>query len=287
MLVPDRAELGRWLLDAKPLLRQGLAWYLPTYTCRGRWYDHRLATELDYLVKDRRVIDLTGADPLKLELMRNVLTVEVPHVAGTDLNTFAKIVTGEFDAFRDFREYLREELLELHLAADAVDSARQIELVATRIRRQVGEWTARMKDARRGRAWGLPGPGWVPRRRRCHWCLGPICQCCWQGWVSPRRSWFRNARAATDETPQGRRLVPGVVLSASNSHSLRASDREGDRRLDSGHSPFPVHPPGSAEDGSRLVHTTSYSIEHSWSTPTPPLGGCSLFPALSQASDRE
>ncbi|MFC6881854.1 MULTISPECIES: hypothetical protein [Actinomadura] len=159
MLVPDRAELGRWLLDAKPLLRQGLAWYLPTYTCRGRWYDHRLATELDYLVKDRRVIDLTGADPLKLELMRNVLTVEVPHVAGTDLNTFAKIVTGEFDAFRDFREYLREELLELHLAADAVDSARQIELVATRIRRQVGEWTARMKDARRGRAWGTTGAG--------------------------------------------------------------------------------------------------------------------------------
>src|SRR5207249_2979719 len=32
MYCPSLVELGRWILDAEPLLKAGLAWYLPSYS---------------------------------------------------------------------------------------------------------------------------------------------------------------------------------------------------------------------------------------------------------------
>lgn len=76
MHCPNLARLGRWILDAKPLLTAGLAWYLPSYsivtrTARdGQMAQRPVATPerlqaIDYLIRDGRAVDASGAEPIK------------------------------------------------------------------------------------------------------------------------------------------------------------------------------------------------------------------------------
>jgi hypothetical protein len=60
MYCPDLHALGQWILDAEPLMRAGLAWYLPNYATQlehslpaGHSADEAASTGvIDYLVKD-------------------------------------------------------------------------------------------------------------------------------------------------------------------------------------------------------------------------------------------
>ncbi len=60
MHCPDLAELGRWLLEAEPLIGAGLAWYLPSYSlstsetengARGPWSKPEQVKAIDYLIR--------------------------------------------------------------------------------------------------------------------------------------------------------------------------------------------------------------------------------------------
>ncbi|MFB8272915.1 hypothetical protein ACFC96_40890 [Streptomyces sp. NPDC055955] len=137
MVTNDLAQVGRWLLDAEPLLRSGLAWYLPVYTQgRAGWRDNedRLAASspgplpsfsdrsIDFMVEHGRAVDLAGTKPLASRVVRPVLEIDLPFIDGLSLTDFAQVTREEFDSYRLYRDFMRSRLLELDDALEAVDS---------------------------------------------------------------------------------------------------------------------------------------------------------------------
>ncbi|MFG3017813.1 hypothetical protein ACGFZQ_04555 [Streptomyces sp. NPDC048254] len=160
MHCPDLDALGQWLLDAQPLLEAGLAWYLPTYSTafvetRGGVPTQLTAAEraraVDYLIEDGRAIDASGADPIKSQLIRPILSIELPFIDGVGLRDFSRITVGEFNSYSAFRDYLRLKLLDIDPALNAVDSERQLLKLALEIKEQIRASRAEMEQARHKR----------------------------------------------------------------------------------------------------------------------------------------
>ncbi|MFP3963415.1 hypothetical protein SMC26_13930 [Actinomadura fulvescens] len=164
MACSDLAELGRWILDAEPLLRAGLAWYLPRYfTARQRVEDDtasewsaygpsEMAGAVDYLIADGRAVDASGASPEKSQIVRPILEVELPFIDGVDLPTFAKITVDEFNSYVGFRNFLRGKFLELEEGMNATQSQRALDRISVEILDQIHAITAEMNGVRRNRA---------------------------------------------------------------------------------------------------------------------------------------
>ena len=148
-------ELGRWILEAEPLLKSGLAWYLPSY-----WYssapterlpsyirDPRLTyegihpvaqpTAVDYLVRDRRAIDPSGAKPTIGQLVRPILQIDLPFIEGVSLNDFSRITINEFNSYKGFRNFLRRSLLDMDEAINAEQSELELTKLGLDIEDQV------------------------------------------------------------------------------------------------------------------------------------------------------
>lgn len=160
MHCPDLDALGRWLLDAQPLLEAGLAWYLPTYSTAFVETSEAVPRQLsaaeraravDYLIEDGRAIDASGADPIKSQLIRPVLSIDLPFIDGVGLRDFSQITVGEFNSYIKFRDYLRLKLLDLDPALNAVDSERQVLRLALEIKEQIRDSRAAMEQAKHKR----------------------------------------------------------------------------------------------------------------------------------------
>lgn len=172
MVTSDLAQVGRWLLDAEPLLRSGLAWYLPVYT-RGRSglrhsddgsNDSRPGPlpsfsdrSIDFVVSHGRAVDLAGTKPLASRVVRPVLEIDLPFIDGLSLTDFAQVTREEFDSYRLYRDFMRSRLLELDDALEAVDSQVALERIALSIRDEVNAATAQMSSAARSRALSSTG----------------------------------------------------------------------------------------------------------------------------------
>lgn len=172
MVTNDLAQVGRWLLDAEPLLRSGLAWYLPVYT-RGRsGWDHsqsrinasrpgRLPSfsdrSIDFMMEHGRAVDLAGAKPLASRVVRPVLEIDLPFIDGLSLADFAQVTREEFGSYRLYRDFMRSRLLELDDALEAVDSQVALERIALSIRDEVNAAAAQISSAARSRALSRAG----------------------------------------------------------------------------------------------------------------------------------
>jgi hypothetical protein len=165
MRVPDISDLGKWLVDGEPLLRSGLAWYLPSYltgeqgTSFGGWDGREPSdfTAIDYLVRDGRAIDASGAEPIKGELVRPILTMDLPFIEGVGLEDFSKVTVGEFDAYAAFRDYLRLTFLGLDAAMNDVQSQRELTKIGMQIQEGVRGVKSQMDISRRKRAVAATG----------------------------------------------------------------------------------------------------------------------------------
>lgn len=160
---PDFAALGRWVLDAQPLLETGLTIYLPSYSTRttkpstkGAATDDVLIRDRDVVkdlvVKDRRVIDATGSHPVHSALVRPVLDIDLPFVDGVDLGEFGRITAQEFGSYTAFRDFLRLRFLDLDEALDAVQSQRELTKIGVTIADQVRASRAEMSKVATRRA---------------------------------------------------------------------------------------------------------------------------------------
>ncbi len=163
---PDLNLLGQWILDAELLLRAGLVWYSPSYgTAEYRTEDGvRTAlgkvarvTPVDYLVRDGRAVDASGAEPIKSQLVRPVLRIDLPFLEGVGLRDFGKITTGEFAAYSAFRNFLRSKFLEMDVAMNDVQSDRELLRLGLQIKDHVRSQRAQMEAARRKRAVSVTG----------------------------------------------------------------------------------------------------------------------------------
>ncbi|MGW8779792.1 hypothetical protein ACWGNM_17270 [Streptomyces sp. NPDC055796] len=169
MVTEDLAKLGQRLLEAEPLLRNGSVWYLPVYVegSRGR-HGSSLGLlgqptpagplpsfsdrSIDFVVEHGRAVDLARAKPLASRVVRPILEIDLPFIDGLSLSDFAQVTSEEFDSYRQFRDFMRSQLLELDDALEAVDSQIALERVALSIRDELNAATAEMSSAARSGA---------------------------------------------------------------------------------------------------------------------------------------
>ncbi|MDR7277119.1 hypothetical protein [Catenuloplanes atrovinosus] len=166
MYCPDLAALGQWILDFKPLLKAGLAWYVPTYSIlrtggvlKGATHteDRDFRAAVDFLVADGRAVDGSGADPIKSQFVRPILEIDLPFIEGVDARTFSKVTIGEFGAYSAFRDYLRRSLLEMDDSLNAVQSEREMIKLGLEIKDQIRAVRADMRATRRKRVLDASG----------------------------------------------------------------------------------------------------------------------------------
>ena len=177
MHCPNLTELGRWLLDCEPLLRAGLSWYLPRYstyeviTLHNHYATRAMRRGLspvyanppagtpvvDYLIRDGRAVEASGATPLKNKLVRPVLEIDLPFIDGVSLRDYSAVTVQEFTAFSGFRNFLRLSLLEMDDALNAVQSEAALTRLGLRIEDEVRSLRAQMNQVKRRRAVGAAG----------------------------------------------------------------------------------------------------------------------------------
>ncbi|MFI7465984.1 hypothetical protein [Nonomuraea sp. NPDC049646] len=163
----DLAQLGAWILQARPLLQAGLTWYLPTYCLRtqqvkkGRPVQRsrsiRDARAVDFLLKGRRAIEASGEEPVKSRIVRPILDIRLPYIDGVGLGDFSRITVEEFGSYDRFRTYLRGKFLQLDEAQDAVQSEVALTRIGLEIREQIQECQAEMAKIQRTRALAATG----------------------------------------------------------------------------------------------------------------------------------
>lgn len=161
---PSLDELGRWILDAEPLLTAGLVWYLPSYaTVPYRIIDgvrtpfDKDITVIDYLIRDGRAVDASGATPIKSRLVRPVLRINLPFVDGVNLRDFGKITIGEFDSYSAFRDFLRQRFLGMDTALNAVQADCELLKLGLEIKDGIRSVHSEMEKVRSKRALAVTG----------------------------------------------------------------------------------------------------------------------------------
>lgn len=168
MHCPDLAALGQWILDAEPLLKAGLAWYLPSYsTGKLETVAERKqipvdsppeqVKAIDYLIRDGRAVDASGAEPIKSRLVRPVLQTDLPFLTGVGLRDFSSITVNEFASYSGFRDFLRHRLLDLDDSLNATQSDRELVRLGLEINDQVRAARAEMMRTQRKRAVAASG----------------------------------------------------------------------------------------------------------------------------------
>ncbi|MFC7219770.1 hypothetical protein ACFQLX_16600 [Streptomyces polyrhachis] len=170
-------EIGQWVLGAKPLISSGATWFLPKYYTStyegpahepeflrtGAFYGtgerepheiHEFSSSgiVDFLVRNGRAVDVSGVNPVKSRMVRPVINMRIPVIEGTSLTNFSKITMDEFGSFSSFRDFLRERLLELDPALNAVDSEVELTRIGLNISDQVRDIDSRLRLVKKKRA---------------------------------------------------------------------------------------------------------------------------------------
>lgn len=170
MHCPDLEKLGGWLVDVEPLLTSGLAWYLPTYSIsssescslpstRDRYEEQLVPSILDFLVRNGRIVEEYTTQPVKSQMVRPVLRIDLPFVDGVGLQDFSKLTVNEFASYAGFRSFMRQTFLELDDALNAVQSERELTKIGLQIEDEIRGVQAQVSAARRKRAVAVTGAG--------------------------------------------------------------------------------------------------------------------------------
>ncbi|WP_125262300.1 hypothetical protein [Streptomyces alboflavus] len=158
----DVARVGQWILDAEPLLKKGLAWYLPHYTYVEKLKSGRTTESpkvIDYIITGRRVIHASGGDPteVKSRVVRPILQIDLPFIEGVNLREFSKITSEEFDSYRGFRSFLRGRLLQMDEGLNADNAGVELAIIREEIEDQIRSVTFAMREMRRRNSWAAAG----------------------------------------------------------------------------------------------------------------------------------
>ena len=154
--------IGRWILEAEPLLKSGLAWYLPhfwetnsrssAYYEGSRDYDSKVPI-VDFLIQGKnRLIHSSDADPIKSKIVRPIMEIDLPFLDGVNLRDFSDITVSEFNSYINFRDFLRDRFLSIDDSMNAVESERALMRIGIEIRDQVRATRSEMSATVRKRA---------------------------------------------------------------------------------------------------------------------------------------
>ncbi|MFD9076708.1 hypothetical protein [Streptomyces lasiicapitis] len=175
MTCRDLNALGQWITDAEPLLKSGLAWYMPDYWVDGestvsprgpgassvrtirRDESHDIPSYLDFLVQDGKVVGEFDASPVASQVVRPVLRIDLPFVDGVTLRDFSEITVQEFASYAQLRLFLRDAFLGLDDALNAEQSEREMVRIGQRIESEIRGVQSQLTAARRKRAVAVTG----------------------------------------------------------------------------------------------------------------------------------
>ncbi len=140
------SSLGNYLRAAEPLLRKRVVTYQPNVLIRA-FQDypdqdygdgHRNYKSMaDLLVAERRVVDvLAGATArsIKAQLLRPVLTIDLPYLEGTSLRDYCAIAADEGEALSVAQDYLRSKFLSLEDGRSEDDELRDLTRLSLEIK---------------------------------------------------------------------------------------------------------------------------------------------------------
>lgn len=162
---PNMTALGTWLLEAEPIIRAGLAWYLPSYTKSTEYagphgdssYPPSQVSAVDYIMRGGRLIDPSESRPVKDRLVRPVLEIDLPFIDGVTMEDFSKITIDEFDSYKGFRGFLRTSFLSMGDALNSEQSQLELTKLRLEIEDQVSAMESDLRTAKRKRALGTVG----------------------------------------------------------------------------------------------------------------------------------
>jgi hypothetical protein len=169
MHCPDLDALGEWITGARSMLEAGLVWYLPSYSVKtrlvgddGQLFEHYGATTerpkvIDFLIRDGRAVDTSDVPPVKSQVVRPVLQMDLPFIDGVSIRDFSKITTSEFASYSAFRDFLRLSFLDMDESMNAVQSDRELVKLGLQIKDQVRAAGAEMAKVRRKRSVAVTG----------------------------------------------------------------------------------------------------------------------------------
>ncbi|MFJ4895042.1 hypothetical protein ACIP5U_34400 [Streptomyces sp. NPDC088788] len=164
---PDLESLGQWLISAKPLLKSGLAWYLPNYSTRTQslnireseihYGNPRHVEAVDYLLRDGRAVEMSGVEPTTGDHVREILRIDLPFLEGVSLRDFSDITLNEFASYSSFRNFLRSQFIELDLSMNDVQSQRAVHKISLQIADEIHSMESQIRKVKRTRAVSVAG----------------------------------------------------------------------------------------------------------------------------------
>lgn len=121
---PHLIELGVWLRDCKPLLLEGDVFYWPDIVVERMYGQDIRSADIsesevstqplcDVIIQNKKLVDISTTNPVKSQIIRPMLLVDLPYIENVDLATFAKITSDEREAVEQFRDFLRAKFLDL------------------------------------------------------------------------------------------------------------------------------------------------------------------------------
>lgn len=157
---PDLNELGKWLIDCKPLLEQGEVFYFPDilmsqYT-ENRYDDtgntdekeHSIAHLCDLIIENRKITDIINGAILKSKLVRPIISLDIPYIENVNMCEFSKITLDEHFSLERFRNFLRHKFLDLKKAESGESFDAEMEKIGIELSegvRQLGSDFSAMK----------------------------------------------------------------------------------------------------------------------------------------------
>ncbi|ATL33146.1 hypothetical protein KY5_8128c [Streptomyces formicae] len=106
---------------------------------------------IDYIVRDKRIIDASGATPEKGELIRPVARIDLPFIDGVTLRDFSEITVNEFSSYEGFRGFLRDQFDGMGRELESNQSEKGLAKIEREIQDQILSVNAQLKSPKRQR----------------------------------------------------------------------------------------------------------------------------------------
>ncbi|MFF1689286.1 MULTISPECIES: hypothetical protein [unclassified Streptomyces] len=160
------AEVGKWILEAESFLKTGCAWYLPRFVQSPTTIHSSVAMpkevttkpiDYDFLIRNGRAIEASGAEPITSQLVRVLFTMRVPYLEGITLREFSRITTEEFNSYEVFKYKLRQNLRAIDGAIEDVQSQRKIADIEDEILHGISKIEVHMKNTANSRSLAKKG----------------------------------------------------------------------------------------------------------------------------------
>lgn len=143
---PDPAKIGKWIKSCKLLIENGELIYVPHLEEHLEEWANGFPSYSDVegsnyvydaLIQSRSVVQRTMGTKLKYDFIRSIVTIDLPFIDDVGLDEISKITLDERQSVESFRDFIRENFLELIDKEGDEHYEQGLERIAIKIRQGV------------------------------------------------------------------------------------------------------------------------------------------------------